>query len=561
MKKILSVGALLSASLLSINAFAVDCSSLPVWNSATVYTAGNKVQHLNRGYTANYWTQGNNPTNFSGQWQHWADNGVCDTTTSSVAPSSSAPSSSRSSSSSSSSTSSGVNCSEGNPSVCSSKSSSSVSSSSLGLCPAYVAGTNYATGAVVTNAGGVYTCQVPGWCTSTATWAYAPGTGTYWQQAWAAGGNCSVASTSSVSTSRSSSSSLAPSSISSSSISSSRSSVSSSSSSVTPNNGRDLVGYWENWHWPLEVPTSIPNYTVLNISFPSINADGSLFLSNEGGVQNNPTVEQIAAAKAQGKKVLLSIGGANATFVLNNQAQEDNFVNSFIAIKDQFGLDGIDIDTEKGLHTNPNAQISLTNPQYSADYLARAIKRLKARYGSSFLLTMAPETAHTIGANLAGNWLGQYNWGVYLPLINALRDDISWIQMQYYNTGSMPGKNGQFYNSATQDGLVAWTEALIEGFPIGSTGVSYLGLPANKVIIGLPASSAPTAAGSGYTNPTVVKAAVRCLRSGDCGSGYKPAKTYPDLRGLMAWSTYEDYLTGYAFSNNLKTCALQNQCN
>ena len=555
MKKILSLGALLSVSLVSMDTFAVNCNGLSVWNSASVYNTGNKVQHANRGYTANYWTQANNPTTSSGQWAHWTDNGACDGATSSTAPSSVAPSSSRSSTPSS------VAPSSSRSSTPSSVASSRVSSSSVGSvgsCPAFVAGTNYAAGAVVTNAGGAYTCQVPGWCASTATWAYAPGTGTYWQQAWTAGGNCPSVSSSSAATSRSSSS--APSSIAPS--SSSRSSASSfSSSSVATSAGRELVGYWENWHWPLEVPATIPNYTVLNISFPSINANGSLYLGNDGGVQNNPTAEQITAAKAAGKKVLLSIGGANATFVLNNQAQEDNFVNSFIAIKDQFGLDGIDIDTEKGLHTNPNAQISQTSPQYSADYLVRAIKRLKARYGSGFLLTMAPETAHTIGANLPGNWLGQYNWGVYLPLMNALRDDISWIQMQYYNTGSMPGKNGQFYNSSTQDGLVAWTEALIEGFSIGSTGVTYLGLPANKVVIGLPASTSPAAAGSGYTSPTVVKAAIRCLRSGDCGSGYKPAKTYPDLRGVMAWSTWEDGLTGYAFSNAIKACALNNQCN
>ncbi len=422
MKSLFLTGALVGASLISSDVLAVSCAGLSSWASNTVYNQGNKVQHSGRAYTANYWTQGNDPTTSSGQWQHWADNGVCDTTASSVVPSSSVAPSSRSSSSRSSVSSSGVNCSEGNPSVCSSRSSSSVSSSSIGFCPTYAAGTNYSLGAVVTNAGGTYTCKIPGWCTSTATWAYAPGTGMYWQDAWTAGGNCSGASASSVSSSSvtPSSSSIAPS-------SSSRSSLSSSSaSSVITNNGRDLVGYWENWHWPLEEMTSIPNYTVLNISFPRINSDGSLFLGNEGGYQNNPTAQQIAAAKAQGKKVLLSIGGANATFVLTTQTQEDNFVNSFIAIKDQFGLDGIDIDTEKGLHTNPNAQINLTNPQYSADYLVRAIKRLKARYGSNFLLTMAPETAHTIGANLPGNWLGQYNWGVYLPLINALRDDISW---------------------------------------------------------------------------------------------------------------------------------------
>ena len=548
MKKIIPLGTLLGVSLISTHVFAVNCTGLSQWNSASVYTQGSKVQHLNRGYIANYWSQGNNPATSSGQWQHWTDNGACDGATSSVAPSSATPGSSRSSSASSLA-----------PGSVSSSTGSSIHSS-IGSCPIYVAGTSYSQGAVVTNAGGVYICQVPGWCSSTATWAYAPGTGTYWQQAWTAGGSCSGVGSSSVATSRSSSS--APSSVApSSSRSSISSGISSSVSSITPSTGKELVGYWENWHWPLEEMTTIPNYTVLNISFPRINADGSLFLSNEGGYQNNPTAQQIAAAKAQGKKVLLSIGGANATFVLTNQTQEDNFVNSFMAIKDQFGLDGIDIDTEKGLHTNPNAQINLTSPLYSADYLARAIKRLKTRYGASFLLTMAPETAHTIGANLPGNWLGQYNWGVYLPLINALRDDISWVQMQYYNTGSMPGKNGQFYNSATQDGLVAWTEALIEGFAIGSTGVSYLGLPANKIIIGLPASTAPTAAGSGYTHPTVVKAAMRCLRSGDCGNGYKPAKTYPDLRGIMAWSTWEDYVTGYDFSNAVKACALNNQCN
>jgi chitinase len=554
MKSLLTVGALLSVSLLSAESFAVNCSGLTQWNSASVYTQGNKVQRSNHGYTANYWTQGNDPVSFSGPWQHWSDNGVCDGATSSAAPSSVAPSSSSRSSTSTSSEFPKSVASSSKASVASSSTSSVVTSA--GQCPVYVAGANYAAGAVVTNAGGAYTCQVPGWCSSTATWAYAPGTGTYWQQAWTAGGNCAVnTSASSVSSSRSSAaSSIAPS-------SSSRSSTSSVNSSVVSNGGKELVGYWENWHWPLQEPASIPNYTVLNISFPSINADGSLFLSNDGGYQNNPTAQQITAAKAQGKKVLLSIGGANATFVLNNQTHEDNFVNSFIAIKDQYGLDGIDIDTEKGLHTNPNAQISQTNPQYSADYLVRAIKRLKARYGANFLLTMAPETAHTIGANLAGNWLGQYNWGVYLPLMNALRDDISWVQMQYYNTGAMPGKNGQFYNAATQDGLVAWTEALIEGFPIASTGVNYLGLPANKIVIGLPASTSQSAAGSGYTNPTIVKAALRCLRSGDCGSGYKPAKTYPDLRGVMAWSTYEDYLTSYFFSNSLKDCALQNQCN
>jgi chitinase len=308
-------------------------------------------------------------------------------------------------------------------------------------------------------------------------------------------------------------------------------------------------------------PVNVPNYNVLNISFPRIETDGTLVLTNADYTQNNPSKAQIAAAQAQGKKVLLSIGGATAPLALTSATHEDNFVNSFIAIKDRLGLDGIDIDTEKGLHTGANAVINEANPQTSADYLVRAVKRLKARYGADFLVTMAPETAHTIGAMMPNNWQGSVNWGVYLPLMNALRNEISWVQMQYYNSGAMPGVNGNFYNAATQDGLVAWTEAMIEGFAIASTGVNYQGLPASKIVIGLPASTARTAAGSGYANPAIVKAAMRCLRTGTCGSGYQPAKTYPNLRGLMSWSVNEDSLVDYYFSNSLKACVLQKQCN
>lgn len=306
----------------------------------------------------------------------------------------------------------------------------------------------------------------------------------------------------------------------------------------------------------------IPNYNVLNISFPATNADGTLVLSNAGNTQNNPTRAEVQAAQAQGKKVLISIGGANGRLYVGNQSQENNFVNSFIAIAEEFGVDGIDIDTEHGLTTNPNGQINTTNPSYTADYLVRAIRRIRTHFGSSFMLTMAPETAHTIGANTNTNWLGGTNWGVYLPLINEMRNEISWVQVQYYNTGGMPGATrGQFYQAATQDGLVAWSEAMIEGFQIASTGVYYQGLPANKVVIGLPASTATSAAGSGYSNPTIVKAAVKCLRTRQCGSGYTPANAYPDLKGVMAWSAYEDYLVSYFFSNSIASCVLNNQCN
>lgn len=73
------------------------------------------------------------------------------------------------------------------------------------------------------------------------------------------------------------------------------------------------------------------------------------------------------------------------------------------------------------------------------------------------------------------------------------------------------------------------------------------GLSPSQVGLGLPAST--RGAGSGYVSPTVVNNALDCLAGGTgCGS-FKPAKTYPGLRGAMTWSTNWDALAGNAWSN------------
>jgi M6 family metalloprotease-like protein len=61
-----------------------------------------------------------------------------------------------------------------------------------GTCnePQYVAGSVYATGVVVKNNNKKYTCNVGGWCSSAAAWAYEPGVGSAWQSAWTETGVC-----------------------------------------------------------------------------------------------------------------------------------------------------------------------------------------------------------------------------------------------------------------------------------------------------------------------------------------------------------------------------------
>lgn len=57
----------------------------------------------------------------------------------------------------------------------------------------YVAGTSYQSGQNVTNNGGLYQCSVAGWCSSDSAWAYEPGVGQYWQDAWNSLGACATA--------------------------------------------------------------------------------------------------------------------------------------------------------------------------------------------------------------------------------------------------------------------------------------------------------------------------------------------------------------------------------
>ena len=55
----------------------VNCTGLPAWSSAAVYTQGDQVQHNNTGYEAKWWTQNEDPATHSGQWDVWINLGAC----------------------------------------------------------------------------------------------------------------------------------------------------------------------------------------------------------------------------------------------------------------------------------------------------------------------------------------------------------------------------------------------------------------------------------------------------------------------------------------------------
>ncbi|MCX5229023.1 chitinase [Streptomyces sp. NBC_00233] len=307
-----------------------------------------------------------------------------------------------------------------------------------------------------------------------------------------------------------------------------------------------------------DVPAS---WDVINLAFgePTSVTSGDIRFSLCPATEC-PNVESVAdfkaaikAKQAAGKKVLISIGGQNGQVQLSTTAARDMFVSSVSKIIDEYGLDGLDIDFEGhslSLQTGDTDFRSPTSPVIVN--LIQAVKTLKAKYGQNFVLTMAPETFFVqLGYQYYGSgpWGGQDpRAGAYLPVIHALRDDLTLLHVQDYNSGSIMGLDNQYHSMGGADFHIAMTDMLLTGFPVaGNTDRVFPALRPEQVAIGLPAS---TQAGNGHTTPAEVNKALDCLtRKTNCGT-YQTHGTWPALRGLMTWSINWDRYNQWQFSNN-----------
>jgi chitinase len=322
-----------------------------------------------------------------------------------------------------------------------------------------------------------------------------------------------------------------------------------------------LIGYWHNWS-DVSVPyiqlDSIDNrYNVIEVAF-AIPVSGTdmnmLFTPYQQTTSEFKT--KVQTLQSLGKKVLISIGGANTSVDLTTSVNKNAFVNTMTDIINTYGFDGIDIDIENGSSILVNGG-SIAAPTSIAQLnLIDAVKQIMANYrnihSQKLLLSMAPETAYVQGGQSAfGNI-----WGGYLPIIDALRDSLDVLQVQLYNSGSMYGINGSIYTQGSADFIIAMTEAVIQGF--NTSGGMFAGLPANKVAVGLPACT--SAAGGGFVDTAVVKAAINYLR----GIAPQPASYtlinangYPTLKGMMTWSVNWDAVSScggeYSFADNYQS--------
>ncbi|WTQ95641.1 glycoside hydrolase family 18 protein [Streptomyces sp. NBC_00117] len=280
-----------------------------------------------------------------------------------------------------------------------------------------------------------------------------------------------------------------------------------------------VTGYWQNFNNGATVQKlrDVPSqYDIIAVSFAdATSTPGQISFTLDPAVGYASAADfkaDIAAKQAAGKSVILSVGGEKGSVSVNSDASATAFADSAYSLMQQYGFDGIDIDLENGLNST---------------YMSKALHQLSAKAGAKLVLTMAPQTIDM-----------QSTSGEYFKTALNVKDILTVVNMQYYNSGSMLGCDGKVYSQGSVDFLTALACIQLEG-----------GLDPSQVGLGVPAST--RGAGSGYVDPSVVNNALDCLTRGTgCGS-FKPARTYPGLRGAMTWSTNWDATAGNAWSNSV----------
>jgi chitinase len=284
-----------------------------------------------------------------------------------------------------------------------------------------------------------------------------------------------------------------------------------------------LTGYWQdftNGATAMRLRDVSSNYNLIAVAFANATSTpGAVSFSIDpglssalGGYSSSDFINDVNFLHGQGRHVIISVGGQNGTISVGDSTSATNFANSVYSIMQTYGFDGVDIDLENGV--NPT-------------YMTQALQQLSSKVGSSLIITLAPQTIDMQSTGMA-----------YFQLALNIKSILTIVNMQYYNSGTMNGCNGQVYSQGTVDFLTALACIQLQN-----------GLRPDQVGLGLPASS--SAAGGGYVSPTVVNNALDCLAKGtNCGS-FHPPTTWPSIRGAMDWSVNWDASNGYNFANTV----------
>ncbi|MEU9889825.1 cellulose binding domain-containing protein [Sphaerisporangium sp. NPDC051011] len=286
-----------------------------------------------------------------------------------------------------------------------------------------------------------------------------------------------------------------------------------------------LTGYWHNFvnqAVALKLSAVPDEYDLVAVAFAEATATaGQLsfhldpgLASAVGGYTEAQFKADIQALHARGKKVILSVGGELGRVQVASSQAATAFADSAYALMQTYGFDGVDIDLENGL--NPT-------------YMAEALRNLRTKAGADLIITMAPQTIDMQSTGVS-----------YFQLALAIKDILTVVHTQFYNSGSMLGcDQAQAYSQGTVNFMTALACIQLEN-----------GLRPDQVALGLPAG--PGAAGGGVVAPSLVNSALDCLaKRVNCGT-FVPPRTYPGIRGAMTWSINWDASNNWNFSRTVK---------
>lgn len=317
-----------------------------------------------------------------------------------------------------------------------------------------------------------------------------------------------------------------------------------------------LVGYWHNWQAEaasfIRLKDISPAFDVINIAFASpAGADGVMDFAPCSATTPEQFKSDLDYLHRQGKKVLISAGGANGSVEISNTKAQQNFAESMASIVERYGFDGIDINLE-GKVTLLRGDMDFRKPNSpSITNLIGAIRTIQGRFGPGFIVTIAPETISVQGGYHDYDGV----WGAYLPVIHGLRDILTYVHVQHYNSAAMRALDGKMYLQGTADFHVSMAEMLLQGFPIkGDANNVFPGLNPEQIVIGLP--SLVNSNGDGYTVPVDVRKTLEYLAKGISFQGryqLRYPSGYPGFRGVMTWSINWDAVNRFQFSSTTRS--------
>ncbi|GII82423.1 hypothetical protein Ssi03_04130 [Sphaerisporangium siamense] len=286
-----------------------------------------------------------------------------------------------------------------------------------------------------------------------------------------------------------------------------------------------LTGYWHNFVNPaveMKLGATPNEYDLIAVAFAeATSTPGQLSFQLDpalatavGGYTEAEFKADIQSLHARGKKVILSVGGEAGRVQVGSSSAATAFADSAWALMQSYGFDGVDIDLENGLN---------------ATYMADALRKLRAKAGADLIITMAPQTIDMQSTGMT-----------YFQLALAIKDILTVVHTQFYNSGSMLGcDQAQAYSQGTVNFMTALACIQLEN-----------GLRPDQVALGLPAG--PGAAGGGIVSPALVNQALDCLaKKTNCGT-FVPPRTYPGIRGAMTWSINWDASNNWNFSRTIK---------